>query len=146
MEAIWAASPTVAFLPPVGGPLRAEAEGIRRLESLPVAPVDARLDAGAALSFPAIELFVERATASQSSFQITDENTPVVTEICRRLDGVPLAIEIAASRVDSFDVPVLAELLDHHFRLHLPGRNTGLSRHRTLSATLDWSFDALSAE
>src|SRR5258708_24124775 len=66
--------------------------------------------------------------------------------MCGRLDGVPPAIEIVASRLDSFDVPVLAELLAHPFRLHLPGRNTGLSRHRTLSATLDWSFDALSAE
>lgn len=146
IEAILAAAPNVVILATSREPLRADGERIRRLESLPVPPVDARLDAGAALSFPAIELFVERATASQSSFQITDENTPVVTEICRRLDGVPLAIEIAASRVDSFDVPVLAELLDHHFRLHLPGRNTGLSRHRTLSAALDWSFDALSAE
>ena len=145
-EAILAAAPNVVILATSREPLRADGERIRRLNPLPFPPVDARLDATAALSFPAIELFVERATASRPSFEITDENTPVVTEICRRLDGVPLAIEIAASRLDSFDVPVLAEVLNCHFRLNLPGRNTGLSRHRTLAATLDWSFDALSEE
>jgi predicted ATPase/DNA-binding winged helix-turn-helix (wHTH) protein len=146
VESIVAAAPNVVILATSREPLRADGERIRRLDPLPVPPVCAQLNAAAALSFPAIELFVERATASRSNFQMTDENTPMVTEICQRLDGIPLALEIAASRLDSFDVLVLAEALDHHLRLHLPGRNTGLFRHRTLAATLDWSFDALSMQ
>jgi predicted ATPase/DNA-binding winged helix-turn-helix (wHTH) protein len=144
IEAILAGAPNVVVLATSREPLRAAGERIHHLDPLPVPPVSTQVSASAASSFPAIELFVDRATASRCSFKMTDENTPIVIEICRRLDGVPLAIEIAAGRLDSFDLPALAEVLDHHFRLHLPGRNTGLSRHRTLAATLDWSYDTLS--
>jgi predicted ATPase len=143
IEAILAIAPKIIVLATSREPLRADGERIHRLEPLDVPAASARLNGTAALEFSAIKLFVDRAMASRSGFQITDENTPIVVEICRCLDGVPLAIEIAASRLDSFELPILADVLDNHFRLYLPGRNTGLSRHRTLSATMDWSYEAL---
>jgi predicted ATPase len=69
-----------------------------------------------------------------------------VGKICRRLDGVPLAIEVAAARMDSFDLSVLSRVLEGRFRLQMVGRSTALPRHRTLAATLDWSFDALTEQ
>jgi predicted ATPase len=89
-------------------------------------------------------LFVERARTRHPAFELTSDTVPLSEEICRRLDGVPLALEIAACRIDSFDPSVLADVLDGNFRLHMLGRPTASPRHRTLAASLDWSFDTLS--
>ncbi len=124
-------------------PLRAEGEHVHRLSPLECPPVSAALSAAEAFTFSAVQLFVERATASSDVFELNDENAPVVAEICRRLDGIALAVELAASRVDAFGVRDLAARLDDRLRLLTRGRRTSLPRHQTLSATLDWSYEFL---
>ncbi len=90
----------------------------------------------------AVELFVERARSVDRSFD-TEGNRSSIEAICRRLDGVPLAIELAAARVRSHDVVDLADQLDRNFRLLAGGRRTAVERHRTLRATVQWSYDLL---
>jgi predicted ATPase/DNA-binding winged helix-turn-helix (wHTH) protein len=124
--------------------LRAEGEHVYRLSPLGVPGETAEITAAEALAFPAVQLFVERAAASSGDFALTDRDAPMVAAICRRLDGIALAIEIAAGRVDAFGVAGLAALLNDRFQLLMQGRRTALPRHRTLSATLDWSYSHLS--
>ena len=123
--------------------LRAEGEHVYRLTPLSVPDEAAGLKAADALEFPSVQLFVERAAASGGDFELSDRDAPLVAQICRRLDGIALAIEIAAGRVDAFGVAGLARLLDDRFQLLMQGRRTALPRHRTLSATLDWSYSHL---
>src|SRR5258707_830806 len=82
-------------------PLRAEGEQVRRLPALAIAPASQEMSARDAAAFPAIELFVERAAANLDSFQLNDADAPIVAQICRKLDGIPLAIELVAGRVES---------------------------------------------
>lgn len=89
-------------------------------------------------------LFKERATAAQSSFRLTPENAPSVAQICIRLDGIPLAVELAAARVKLFTPEQIAARLDDRFRLLTAGSRTALPRQRTLRALIDWSYDLLS--
>jgi len=126
-------------------PLLVNGERARRLPGLGTPPRSAHLTAPEALAFPAIQLFVDRATDRHESFQLSDADAPTVAEICRRLDGLALAIELAATRLDAFGVTGLLGQLDDRFRL-LIGRRAGPERHRTLAATLDWSYGLLSPE
>ncbi len=91
----------------------------------------------------AVELFVDRARASDDRFALTDENAPLVSEICRRLDGIPLAVELAAARVKLLSPKQLTEKLTERFRVLTSGDKSALPRHQTLRATIDWSFDLL---
>ena len=125
--------------------LRAEGERVHRLPPLAFPANTAGLKAAEALNYPSIQLFVERAAASLGAFDLTDAEAPQVADICRRLDGMALAIEIAASRVDVFGVAGLAARLNDRFQLLMQGRRTALPRHRTLAATLDWSYCLLPA-
>ncbi len=125
-------------------PLRAEGEYVQRLPPLSSGFPSDHLGAAEALAFPAVELFVERAAERLGEFELTDENAPIVAEICRKLDGIPLAIELAAARVETFGVRGLAARLDDRIRLLTSGRRSGPPRHRTLRAALDWSYDVLS--
>jgi predicted ATPase/DNA-binding winged helix-turn-helix (wHTH) protein len=125
-------------------PLRAEGESVYRLPPLEVPPVAIDLSANDALTYSAIQLFVERVTSSLDRFELSDTEAPVVADICRRLDGVALAIELAAGRVEVFGVRGLAARLQDRARLLTYGRRTALPRHQTLTATLDWSYDVLS--
>ena len=124
-------------------PLCAEGEYVRRLMPLKVPPVSRKLTVTEALAFPAVQLFVERAIERLDTFELTDADAPIVAEICRKLDGIALAIELAAGRVDAFGLRELATLLDDRFRLLMRGRRTALRRHQTLSAALDWSYEFL---
>lgn len=126
-------------------PLLVAGERVRRLSGLATPPSSPHLNAEEALTFPAVQLFVDRATDRLESFTLSDSDAPIVAEICRRLDGLALAIEFAATRVDSFGVGGLMKQLDDRFRLLL-GRRAGPERHRTLTATLDWSYSLLSNE
>jgi non-specific serine/threonine protein kinase len=92
---------------------------------------------------PAVQLFVERATALQPRFALTDRNASATTQICRRLDGIPLALELAAARVEALTAEQIAARLDHRFRLLTDGSRAALPREQTLRATLDWSYDLL---
>ncbi|UZF95490.1 ATP-binding protein [Bosea sp. NBC_00550] len=125
--------------------LRAEGESVYRLAPLEMPAASAGLTAADALTFPAVQLFVDRATSLGSGFELDDNEAPVVADICRQLDGIALAIELAAGRVEAFGTRGIAELLDDRFRLLTGGRRTALPRHQTLAATLDWSYEALSA-
>ena len=125
-------------------PLRVEGEYVQHLPPLSSGFPSDHLGAAEALAFPAVELFVERAAECLGEFELTDENAPIVAEICRKLDGIPLAIELAAARVESFGVRGLATHLDDRFRVLTSGRRSGPPRHRTLRAALDWSYDVLS--
>ncbi|WP_436080501.1 ATP-binding protein [Pararhizobium sp. LjRoot235] len=124
-------------------PLRAQGERVIRLGPLGYPDHERPISAEEALEFPAIELFVERAAAYDDGFHFTDAVAPLVAEICRTLDGIALAIELAAGRVEAFGVAGLAERLDDRFRILTNGRRTALPRQRTLQATFEWSYDAL---
>jgi len=124
--------------------LRAEGEHVHLLHSLDSPPDDAGLTAAEALGFPAAQLFMERTRASGNRSGLDDADAPVVARICRRLDGIPLAIELAASRAGLYGIPGTAELLDDRFRLIWQGSRTAQPRHQTLNAMLDWSYNLLS--
>jgi predicted ATPase len=94
----------------------------------------------------AVQLLFERGRAVRPDFQVTDENAFAVAEICRRLDGIPLAIELAASRLRLFSPQQLAARLNDRFRLLTGGSRTALPRQQTLQALIDWSYELLSAE
>ncbi|HEY7382739.1 MAG TPA: winged helix-turn-helix domain-containing protein [Beijerinckiaceae bacterium] len=142
-EDVFENAPGVHVLATSREPLRAEGERIVRLSGLDVPDDPKALTAAEALAFPAVQLFVERAMASQDSFELTDANVHGVIEICRRLDGIALAIEMAAGRLDTLGLAEIAGLLDDRFRLLTRGRRTALARHRTLRATVDWSHGLL---
>ncbi len=143
-EAILKAAPGVRILTTSQEPLRAEGEWLHRLASLELPPDSADPLAAEALQYSAVQLFNERAMAAADGFTFDDANVAAVLEICRRLDGVPLALELAAARTDVFGVRELAAHLDDRFRVLTSGRRTALPRHQTLGATLagDFSLDA----
>jgi predicted ATPase/DNA-binding SARP family transcriptional activator len=93
----------------------------------------------------AVQLFVERAQATSPGFGMSNANGAAIVEICRRLDGIPLAIELAAARVRVLSPEQIAQRLDDAFRLLTSGSRTALARHRTLRATMEWSFGLLGA-
>jgi predicted ATPase len=124
--------------------LRVEGEHVHLLYSLDCPPEHAGLTAVEALRYPAAQLFMERAAASGYGAVLRDIDAPIVARICRRLDGIALAIELAASRVGGLGIRETAELLDNRFSLLWRGRRTALPRHETLNAMLDWSYSLLS--
>ncbi len=142
-EAILKTAPRVQILATSREPLRAEGEWLHRLGSLEIPPGAVGVTTGEALRYSAVQLFVDRATATVDGFSLTDANIRAVLEICRRLDGVPLALELAAARVDVFGASGLAARLDDRFAVLTRGRRTALPRHQTLRAAMDWSYELL---
>jgi predicted ATPase/DNA-binding winged helix-turn-helix (wHTH) protein len=124
--------------------LRADGEHIHILNSLDTPPNKPRLQAAEALCYPAVQLFMERAAASGYHSDLSDTDAPVVANICRRLDGIALAIELAASRAGSLGISGTAEVLDNRFKIVWNGRRLALPRHQTLNSMLDWSYNLLS--
>jgi predicted ATPase/DNA-binding winged helix-turn-helix (wHTH) protein len=112
-----------------------------------VTPLDVPLqdqeEASSVLGCSSVQLFIARTSALRSDFSPNGDNLPVIAGICRRLDGIPLAIEFAAARAAVLGVQEIASRLDDRFRLLIAGRRTALPRHRTLRATLDWSYELL---
>jgi predicted ATPase/class 3 adenylate cyclase len=96
--------------------------------------------------YEAMQLFVERAEIVQPGFELTDTNAQAIAQICRRLDGIPLAIELSVARVKIMPVEQVAARLDDRFRLLTGGSRTALPRHQTLRALIDWSYDLLSEQ
>lgn len=143
VEAILKGCPRIRILATSHEPLRMEGERVLRL-----APFDLPLGAEVlplreALLLPAVDLFVSQMLASDDALAIGDADVPFIVEICRRLDGLPLAIEIAASRVGAFGIAELAARLDDRFGILTSGKRTAATRHQTLSNMLDWSHDNL---
>jgi len=124
---------------------RGEGERIFRLFPLDCPPRRDDLAVAEILAYPAAQLFVERIAQSSGPFQLSAEEAPLVADICRRLDGIALAIELAAGRVNAYGIAGTASLLDSRFSLQWRGRRTAIPRHQTLSAALDWSYDLLPA-
>ena len=100
-------------------------------------------DRDAVLRSDAARLFVERAVAVKSDFAVTDANAAAVAEVVRRLDGIPLALELAAARVPVLSPAQLAQRLDQRFRVLAGGERGAIERHATLRAAIDWSYDLL---
>jgi predicted ATPase/DNA-binding winged helix-turn-helix (wHTH) protein len=123
--------------------LRVEGEVVEHLRGLPAPKDCAALTAQQAAGYAAVELFVSRACAIDSTFALTDRNAPAVGEICARLDGLPLALEMAAGRIGQFGINGVAARLDKCLTLLVEGQRTASGRHRTLRATLDWSYKLL---
>jgi predicted ATPase/DNA-binding winged helix-turn-helix (wHTH) protein len=124
-------------------PLGVTGEIVYRLTALPVP--DAGSAPADAAAFPALALFAQRAAAADRRFELNAANTPVVAAICRRLDGNPLALELAAARVPGLGVAALLERLDDRFRLLKLGNRAGDPRHGTLQAAFEWSYGLLTA-
>jgi predicted ATPase/DNA-binding winged helix-turn-helix (wHTH) protein len=124
--------------------LHVPGERIFRLPSLDCPPEQPGLTASELLAYPAARLFVERISARGGDFSVNDDEAPLVAEICRKLDGIALAIELAAGRAANFGVGNTAAKLGSHLDLLKFGRRTANPRHQTLKATLDWSHDHLS--
>jgi hypothetical protein len=114
-----------------------------KLEPLAVPPDDPALTASVVETFPAIQVFVERAVAGGARLDLSDANAAVVADICRKLDGVALAIELAAGRVGAYGLQQTAALLDQRLTLLWPGQRTAPPRQKTLHATLEWSYALL---
>lgn len=125
--------------------LRASGEWVERLAPLASPPEPEKMTLQQAIAFSAVRLFVERTLARDASFKITDAEVPVIADLCKRLDGLPLAIELAAARVLLFGVRGVADRLDDRFNILTKGRRTAVSRHQTLAAMIDWSYQALPA-
>ena len=124
-------------------PLRAEGEYVYRVPSLDVPP-DTAEGIIEPLQWAAVKLFVARAREAAPGFALDKHVAKLVAAICRRLDGIPLALELAATRTAALGVEALAARLDDRFGLLTGGRRTALPRHQTLRATLDWSYELLS--
>jgi predicted ATPase/class 3 adenylate cyclase len=134
--------PDVIVLATGREPLAISGEVVWRVPSLGLPPTDDRLDALAASD--AVALFCERARAADASFTLTADCAPAVGRICRRLDGIPLAIELAAARIRVLSPEQIADRLDDRFRFLSAASRTASARQHTLQATMDWSYELLS--
>lgn len=142
-EGLLRAAPKLLLLATSREPLRAEGEWVHRLAALEVPGEAERGSVAQAAACSATALFAERAGAANGDFRLNEQNLAAVIEICRRLDGIPLAIELAAARCDTMTPQGIAAGLDDRFALLNRGRRTAVPRHRTLGGALDWSYDLL---
>ena len=139
-ENIHQRAPNVSILATSRESLLVQGEQIFELVPLQAPPQGAGLSVSEALSYPAVRLFMERATAAGHRADLTDDDADVLAEICGKLDGIALAIELAAVRVGVHGLREVAALLDGRLKLEWRGRRTAPPRHQTLGATLDWSY------
>ncbi|UWU79496.1 helix-turn-helix transcriptional regulator [Bradyrhizobium huanghuaihaiense] len=145
VEHIVREAPQLRVLATTRESFRSEGERIFRLFPLDCPPEREGIDVAEVLAYPAAQLFVERIAQSSGPFQLSADEAPLVASICRRLDGIALAIELAAGRVNAYGIAGTASLLDSRFSLQWRGRRTAVPRHQTLAAALDWSYDLLPA-
>lgn len=141
-EAVLRSCPRVHLLATSREPLGIGSEHVYRVPpmSLPPPEVEGASDLGAS---EAVALLAERAQAQQSEFALSDDNAALVASVCRRLDGLPLAVELAAARLRSMTLADIHDRLDQRFSLLNAGSRTALPRHQTLQALIDWSYDLL---
>jgi predicted ATPase/two-component SAPR family response regulator len=124
--------------------LRVEGEISRSIPPLPLPPSEDPSSAAHLRQYDAIRFFEDRARTTQAGFTLTGENAPYVVQICRRLDGLPLALELAAAALQTLSLEELTWRLDDCFHLLIHGRRTAHTRHRSLRALFDWSYNLLS--
>jgi len=121
-------------------------ETIWQVPSLPLPEIQQTLSLKELQEFASIELFHERASNAKPGFALDERNAASVAQICRRLDGIPLALELAAARIKVLSVDEIAARLDDRFSLLTAGSRTAIARHQTLRATIDWSYDLLTEQ
>jgi non-specific serine/threonine protein kinase len=144
VEPLLRAAPNLRVLATSREGLGIPGETVWRVPSMSLPAPSDPLAADALLQSEAVRLFADRAAAMAPAFTITDANAATVAEVCRRLDGIPLAIELAAARLKVLSVDQLNVRLKDRFRLLTGGNRTAVARQRTLEATMDWSYDLLS--
>ncbi|MHC8305519.1 ATP-binding protein [Pseudomonas sp. PB3P13] len=137
-------APRLSILVTSREPLRVEGETVQRLPLLTVPPASALHSVAEVMGYSAVQLLVSRARNHQHGFTLREQDLKAVREICRRLDGLPLAIELAASHIDALALVGLQAQLDNCSQLLTLGRRTAVPRHQTLKAALDWSYERLS--
>jgi predicted ATPase/DNA-binding winged helix-turn-helix (wHTH) protein len=143
VEALVHRCPHVSVLATSREPLGVAGEFVLRVPSLGVPDRDPALTAEQALGYPAVRLFVERASAAIDGFALTEANASAIGAVCRRLDGIPMAIELAAPRLKVLSAEQLVHGLDDRFGLLSGGSRSALPRHQTLHALIDWSYGLL---
>jgi predicted ATPase/DNA-binding winged helix-turn-helix (wHTH) protein len=143
-ERLFAELPQLHLLVTSREVLRVVGENVYRLSPLETPPDGSSLTSAELLGFPAVKLFLQRATKSGGQIKLADQDVRIAGNICRKLGGNALAIELAAGRVEAYGLQEIARLLDSEFALRWPGRRTAPPRHQTLRATLDWSYNLLS--
>lgn len=141
-EFLRVAAPDTRILATSREPLRTRDETLYQVAPLTAPRAGLEVTSGDAMTFPAVQLFVERTGAELSSFTLTDENAPMVAELCRKLDGLPLALELASTSVAAFGLSGLLSGLEDRLAMMTQGRRT-IDRHKTLRAVLDWSYETL---
>jgi predicted ATPase/DNA-binding winged helix-turn-helix (wHTH) protein len=144
-ESLIRTCPQVSILATSRERLAIAGESVFQVPPLSGPTTDEGLTAQDAMRFPAVQLFVERATALGEGFALSDDNAATVAAICRRIDGIPLAIELAVPRLRVLSARELASGLDRRFALLTGGSRTADPRHQTLHALIDWSHELLSA-
>ncbi|MBR1119920.1 helix-turn-helix transcriptional regulator [Bradyrhizobium lablabi] len=146
IERILRMAPQVSVLATSREMLRIDGEHVYRLSGLDCPTDDEGLTAERVLSFAAPRLFVKRVVASGHQFELTDADALVVTRICRKLDGLALAINVAAAQVQTLGFAEVAWSLESGYWLRWRGRRTAMPRHQTIGATIDWSYNLLSED
>ena len=137
------ANPAASVLATSREPLDVPGEVSWRVPSLDTPPAEHTMALATLSQYDAVRLFIDRARRARPSFVVTEHNAPAVAQICHRLDGIPLALELAAARCRQLSPERIAQDLDNRFRLLTGGARTVLPRHRTLAASIDWSHDRL---
>jgi predicted ATPase/DNA-binding winged helix-turn-helix (wHTH) protein len=143
VEGLLVSAPRLSILVTSREPLLATEETLLPLPPLVVPPTSALRSVDEVMGYSAAQLFVSRARARQQGFVLREQDLKAVREICRRLDGLPLAIELAAAQIDALAVVGMQAQLDNCFQLLTQGRRTAVPRHQTLKAALDWSYERL---
>ncbi|MGA2288224.1 MAG: winged helix-turn-helix domain-containing protein [Bradyrhizobium sp.] len=142
-EKLFQRVPTLHLLATSREAMRVEGEYVHELPALAYPPDNAEASAKDVLQYPAVQMLVDRVRAVRGHFELTDKDAPLAAAICRRLDGIALAIELVAGRVDIYGLSRTASLLDDGLNLSWVGRRTAKPSHRTLDATLEWSYGLL---
>ena len=137
------AGPHLRILASSREPMHVAGETTFPLPALAMPDADQTVAPSALAQYEAVHLFLDRAAAALPSFRVNDQNATAIVDICRRLDGIPLAIELAAARVRALSVQAIAERLTNRFVLLTGGDRTALPRQQTLRASIDWSHDLL---
>ncbi|MGE7960243.1 ATP-binding protein [Pseudomonas sp. NPDC089530] len=144
VEQLLAVVPQLSILVTSREPLGLPGETVQVLPALSVPPASALHSVAEVMGYSAVQLFVSRARACQQGFVLREQDLQAVREICRRLDGLPLAIELAAAQIGALGLVGLQAQLDNCFQLLTQGRRTAVARHQTLKSALDWSYRRLS--
>ncbi|MFM9383783.1 ATP-binding protein [Pseudomonas sp. UV AK001] len=144
LQTLLDAAPRLSILATSREPLRLGLEVLQPMPPLTVPKASALNSVDEAMGYSAVQLFVSRARARQHGFHLREQDLETVRDICRRLDGLPLAIELAAAQIDALALVGMQAQLDHGLQVLSHGRRTAVPRHQSMCAALDWSYQRLS--